>query len=211
MLHRGFDSPARGLRDRRPFVCTHHIRDERGLKVYQRIASLFRGEDLRRLVGLRVLPRMTAESRHGETQKNRPLIATHVRDGRDDELGGLLRVRSIAIEHSEVCERREVGGDVAAGRLQVRGDRDAVPVVFDVEQHRQSLGGGERQRRPETVRCAGSVTAMNDGDAPVVGGIAKDIAPIANRLRPARRGRVLRPHSSARGKRGGAPPPRPGV
>ena len=42
-------------------------------------------------------------------------------------------------------------GDVAARRLVGRRHRDAVLIVLDVEEHRQLLGGGDGQRRPEAV------------------------------------------------------------
>ena len=73
-------------------------------------------------------------------------------------VGGL---GAITVPHQEIAERGEVGGDVAARRLEAGRNRDAVAVVLDIEEQREGEGGG----RPVGV---GRLNDEDDGLADLV-------------------------------------------
>ncbi len=73
-------------------------------------------DEVRRLVGLGVLPRMPAEPRHGETQKNRACVGAHLRDtAATMSWRGLLRIRPVSIENAEIRKRREIAAMLPPG------------------------------------------------------------------------------------------------
>ena len=63
----------------RPFGESHHGRHQRASQAAGRIARALERQDIRGLVGLRVLPGMAAEPRHREPQQHRPLVRSHER------------------------------------------------------------------------------------------------------------------------------------
>jgi hypothetical protein len=71
-------------------------------------------------------------------------------------------VRAVAVAHEQVPERREVGGDVAARRLERARHRDAEAVVLDVEEHGQAERGGHGERRPEAAGRDARLAAERD-------------------------------------------------
>ncbi len=125
------------------------------------------------LIGLGVLEAVPLQPRHGEAQQRRPLAAADMGDGAVDQPGRLGRLGAVAGEDGEIGEARQIPGDVAARGLEGRGHGDAEAVVLDVEEHRQLLGGGDGQRRPEAVGGAGGVAAEHHRDRAVIALVAE--------------------------------------
>ena len=59
-----------------------------------------------------------------------------------NQIGSNLRVGAIAIDYLQIAIGLEVGNLVAARGLHALGNRDAVSVIFDIEQLRQIVGRG---------------------------------------------------------------------
>jgi hypothetical protein len=140
---------------------------------------------------------MAREARHREPQQQWRALRAHARDGLAGQPFRGLRVGAVAFQDGEPGEGGEVRRDVAARGLQLRGHRDAERVVLDIEQHRQLQGRGDVQRRPESVGGGGGIPAQHHGDAVRVSRVLQPLVVIADRLGPARRGRVLRAHAPA--------------
>ncbi len=184
-----FERAPRFLADRR--------RHQLLTQLHERIARAFRGDLIGRLVGLGVLTGMTGQPRYEQPQQHGPLTGANGLDGIRDGRGGGARIRTIPFQDLEIAERREIGGDIAAGRLELGLHRNPVAVVFQEEQHRQPLGRSDGERRPETVGRDRSLTAMCHGDAACDVLVAQNLRAILQRLRPTDDRRVLRTYTAA--------------
>src|SRR4051812_26764245 len=120
---------------------------------WQRVALQI-GSDVRvRAITLLVVrARMAAQPWNGEMYQRWSRATPHVIDAFLDERGRLRGVASVAVAQKEIAERRKILRDIATRRLHLTLYRDAEPVVFDVEEHRQLERGGHRERGPESVR-----------------------------------------------------------
>ncbi len=130
-------------------------------------------------------------------------------DGAVDQPGRLRGLGAVAGEDGEIAEARQILGDVAARGLEAGRHRDSEAIVLDVEEHRQFLGGGDGQRRPEAPGRAGSVAAEHQCDRAFVALVLEDSAIISDRLRPARGRRILSPDPARHGQ--GRRPARIGI
>ena len=203
-VNRLFDLMPRLARQASPFRLSHHGRDQKLVQVCQRIPCALLLEDLRRLVGLRVLPGMTGQAGNRQTQQQRRAFLTHPRDRASRQLSGRGRIGPIALQDAQAGKRAQVRGDVATRGLQLRAHGNAIAVVLDVEQHGELQRGRDVERRPEAVGGARGVPAQHHGNAARVGGVPQRLMPIANRLCPAGGWGVLCPDAATRGQHGRA-------
>jgi hypothetical protein len=172
-------------------LCQQPVEEVR-LELGQRVIGLLHGQQLLRLVRLGVLAGVAAQAWHLEPQQGGALAGAHVGHRLADQPRRLVRVGAVTILDEQVLERRQVLRNVAAGRLELRGDGDAVAVVLDVEEQRQGEGGGHRQRRPETVGGHRGLAAEHDRQCIAVRRVAEHVAVVGNGLGPARAGGELR-------------------
>ena len=179
------------------------VRDQMGAQTRQRIARRFIGDEIGGLVGLRVLKAVAHQAGDAQMQQNRALAAAHMVGGRCCQARGLCRVGAIALKDGQALEGCQILGNIAARRLEMRGHGNAVAVVFDIEQHRQLLGCGDGQRRPETVGRNRTVAAQRHRDGCAVIVRPQFAGVIFQRLRPADGRGELRADPARHGQRRG--------
>ena len=177
--------------DGRDVRLRQHSGAKKSIELGQRIVRLLHSQPLLALVGLGILGGMPAQPGHGEPEQGGAIPGTNVGHRFLKQTGSVRRLGAIAISHQEIAERREVGRDVAAWRLEAGRDRDAVAVVLDIEEHRQREGRGDRQRRPEAIGRDGGLAAQHHRDRAVVAAVAQDVTMVGDALGPPDRRRVL--------------------
>jgi hypothetical protein len=174
-----------------PFVLREEGRNEVLVKSIQRIACFFLCDESRVLVRLSILSGMAAQPRNRQADEggsfpcSDPIHRLLERDRR------LRRGRPVALKDLQVGKRGKVPGNVAAGRLLFRRDRERVPVVFDVEKHRQPQRGRNRETGPKAIRRHRSFAAEDDGNCSSVGIVLEHVRMVKDCLRPACGRRVL--------------------
>jgi hypothetical protein len=179
------------LFDLGPFRLRDQGGHEVGAKLWKRIARPFGSDHFLRLVGLRVLEAVPLEARHRQPEQGRPGTAAHMLHRLSQQARRLGRLGAVAGKHVEIAEACKVAGDVAARGLERRRHGNSELVVLDIEEHRQLLGGGDGKRRPEAVRRDRGIAAEHNSDRIPVRLAAQRGAIIFDRLRPARRRRIL--------------------
>ena len=141
------------------------VRDQLLAQFGQRIAGFFRGDFLGGLVGLGVLARVAGEARHHQPDQRRPFAGPHAGHRVFDQRRGGERIGTIALEHAQSTKAREIPGNVAARGLLLRTHGNSIAIVFNEEQERQSLGGHDIERRPESIGGRRCFAAVRDGNA----------------------------------------------
>src|SRR5438874_38670 len=161
-------------------------------KLRQRITAEVSGDLVfGSIATLVVWARVAAKARHRQVNERRAIARPGMLDAFRQQAGRLGRIGTIAVAHEEILKRRQILGDVPAGRLHLPSHRDAKSVVLDIEDHREPERSGHRQSGPKTVCGDGSLTAENYRDRAFVRRIPEHITMIENRLRPTAAGRVL--------------------
>ena len=167
----------------------------------QRIARLLRRDHFWGFVGLRILKRMPLEPRHSEPEQRRPMALAHMFDRVLDQRAGFNRIGAITRDHGKLLESFQVRRDVAARRLQRSRHRDAIPIVLDVEKHRQLEHRRHVERRPKPVRRHRPVATKRNRNRTVAIAILQHRAAILQRLCPSSRRCVLRTDSTTHRQR----------
>ena len=134
-----------------PCLLRHELRHQLRTQLNQRIASAFGGDFFWSLVCLCVLARVTGQTWYQYAQQHRTFAGAHCIHTLRNQRRRFQRPGAVTFDDLQVSEAGQIRRDVAAGRLEIRLHRNAIPVVFDKKQNRQALRGGDRQRRPETV------------------------------------------------------------
>ena len=171
--------------------CRHEVRAQSR----QRIARLIDGDLGVAAVALLIVgTRVVREARHREMHQRGASAAAHVGDALLEEHRRCGWIGAVTIADEQVGERREVLRDIAARRLHLPLHRNAEVVVLYIEEHRELERRRHGERRPETVGRDRGIAAEGDADRASPTLVVERIAMVGDRLRPARRGRVLRSH-----------------
>ncbi len=107
---------------------------------------------------------MAHQSWDPEVQQAGSGAAANVLDSLLHQFRRTARVKSTAAQGQQVTKRSQILGDISFRDLQISGNREAVSVVFNEEEHGKLQGGSHGQRRPEAICRNGAVAPKCDPD-----------------------------------------------